>query len=410
VTLAEAGIQLFPLRRVPFLGDRSPQPLAAIAVKWFNVLAKVQRVGLVRTAFSHTLKHMKSKTYYYYQFWLQSSRGTDAAIMRRYEIKPDKDQLKQDVEDWCEKFGAWHVSENHLSYGWRPVKPPKTREACIAKHQEACKHKQKWSDKARLYAGFLQYLSIALLCVIMTGCVTKRPQGLRPIPVNAQLEKDKKALIAKQRVAMKLLAPKLTFVSTNILTDCQWSGPASVTLAWCPCSVPTNNGVSGYRLYYNTGGTTNYVQSTYSPTNPCGPVVTAGTNYLRAYTNTLWAGTNLTYTVSNMTPSIKYSFAVTCVDTNGLESDFSDELQFTVPAWRKLTNSFPIYLTALGTNTYQISCKVCPNSKLTLLTKPIITQPTWSIVATNITPDAYGNVNYRHTNTNRVSFYRAYLQ
>lgn len=256
-----------------------------------------------------------------------------------------------------------------------------------------------------------RYLSLFLIAIVaLTGCVSKSPQGLRPIPLNPQLEKDKRVLIAKQRAAFKLIAPKLTFTSTNILTDCQWLGPASVTLTWCPRTLPTNAGVATYRLYYNMGGTSNYVASVYSPTNPCGPAVSVGTNYLRMYTNIVLAGTNLTITVSNLTPLVKYSFAVTGMDTNGLESDFSNEVQYTVPQWKKLTNSFPIYITALGTNTYQISCKVCPNSKLTLQTKPIITQPTWSIVATNIAPDAYGNINYRHTNTNRVSFYRAYLQ
>ena len=57
--LPEDGIQLFLLRRERCLGDRSPQLLAAIAVKWFNVSAKVRQVGLERMDFNHTLKHMK---------------------------------------------------------------------------------------------------------------------------------------------------------------------------------------------------------------------------------------------------------------------------------------------------------------------------------------------------------------
>ena len=100
---------------------------------------------------------MKIK-HYYYQFWLQSSRGTDAVITRKYWCKPTKEQLKLDVEDWCKRFGAWEVSENHLSYGWKPVTPPKNRKICLAKYQRACKLKSKWNEQVRLYAGFLQYL------------------------------------------------------------------------------------------------------------------------------------------------------------------------------------------------------------------------------------------------------------
>jgi len=101
---------------------------------------------------------MKTTKRFYYQFWLQSSRGTNDVIMRRYDTEPTKEQLKQDVEDWCERHGAWHVSENHLSYGWKPVVPPRSRKIALARYQAACKLKSKWNEKVRLYAGFLQYL------------------------------------------------------------------------------------------------------------------------------------------------------------------------------------------------------------------------------------------------------------
>lgn len=78
--------------------------------------------------------------------------------MRQYDAEPTKEQLKEDVETWCQRFGAWHVSENHLSYGWKPVVLPRSRKIALARYQEACKQKTKWGDKCRLYAGFLQYL------------------------------------------------------------------------------------------------------------------------------------------------------------------------------------------------------------------------------------------------------------
>ncbi len=101
---------------------------------------------------------MKTKRYYYYQFWIQSSRGTDEVIMRRYDKKPSQCKLKEDLENWCERFGAWHVSENHVSYGAKPVVPPKSRKVALVLYQNACRMKKTWRDKCRLYGGFLQYL------------------------------------------------------------------------------------------------------------------------------------------------------------------------------------------------------------------------------------------------------------
>ena len=243
-----------------------------------------------------------------------------------------------------------------------------------------------------------RYLFLIVLVALM-GCVTKRPGGLRPIKAVAE------PMLTLE--TPQLVAPKLTFSSTTILTNCFYVGYATAILEWCP-SPPTN--VVGYNIYYNVGGTTNFVHSIYNPTNPCGPPITPGSNYLRVYTNSIHVGKVTTYTFTNLLPGLTYSFAVTALNNIGLESDFSDESQYTVPLWKRLTNSFPISLTFLGTNTYQISCQVCPDSLLTLQTTPSLTPANWSIVATNITPNAYGNINYLHTNTNATSFYRAYLQ
>jgi hypothetical protein len=120
-----------------------------------TVLGTGERVGLARLDSKNTHKHMKKR--YYYQFWLQSSGQTDAVIMRRYDVEPTKEQLKEDVEEWCQKYGAWQIAD-HLSYGWRPVVPPRSRKIALARYQAACKLKNKWNEKCRLYAGFLQYL------------------------------------------------------------------------------------------------------------------------------------------------------------------------------------------------------------------------------------------------------------
>lgn len=77
----------------------------------------------------------------------------------------------------------------------------------------------------------------------------------------------------------------------------------SVTLAWNPNS-ETN--LAGYRLYWGTGSR-NYTFSN--------QVLVPKTDN----------------TVSNLTGGVKYYFAVTAYTTDGLESDYSDEVSYTVP-------------------------------------------------------------------------------
>lgn len=76
----------------------------------------------------------------------------------------------------------------------------------------------------------------------------------------------------------------------------------SVTLAWDRC---VGDAVVGYRLYQ--GGAS------------------------RAYTNVFGAGTETSNTVSDLMEGATYFFAVTAYDANGLESDFSKEISYTVP-------------------------------------------------------------------------------
>ena len=75
---------------------------------------------------------------------------------------------------------------------------------------------------------------------------------------------------------------------------------SSVTLAWDPSS---GTNIAGYKLYY--GGS-------------------SGT-----YTNTLTIGNSTNATVSNLVSGATYYFAATAVDTNGLESAYSNEVGYT---------------------------------------------------------------------------------
>ncbi len=75
-----------------------------------------------------------------------------------------------------------------------------------------------------------------------------------------------------------------------------------VSLAW---DANTETNIAGYRLYYG-------------PTS-------------QSLTNTVDAGLALTATASNLTEGATYYFAVTARNTDGLESDFSDQVSYTVP-------------------------------------------------------------------------------
>ena len=62
----------------------------------------------------------------------------------------------------------------------------------------------------------------------------------------------------------------------------------------------TNDAITNYNVYYGVASAT--------------------------YTNSAAAGTNLTVSISNLVEGVTYYFAATAVDTNGLESDYSNEV------------------------------------------------------------------------------------
>ena len=96
----------------------------------------------------------------------------------------------------------------------------------------------------------------------------------------------------------------LRIVLTLIIVAAIWTvrgagtSPSTVKLAWDPSS-STNSGPITYNIYWGVA--------------------------TRTYTNSGSAGTNLTFTVTNLARGSTYYFAATAVDTNSLESDYSNE-------------------------------------------------------------------------------------
>src|SRR5437016_1774952 len=96
-----------------------------------------------------------------------------------------------------------------------------------------------------------------------------------------------------------LISLLLTIISAAVSFSAQ---AASVTLVWNP-SPGTN--VAGYNVYYGVAS--------------------------RTYTNKVNVGNSTNATVSGLIEGTTYFFAVTAYDSNALESDYSNEMSYTVP-------------------------------------------------------------------------------
>jgi hypothetical protein len=201
--------------------------------------------------------------------------------------------------------------------------------------------------------------------------------------------------------------------TTNILPQCvsTFTGVSNVTLAWCPSS--GTNIIAGYRIYYGSGFTTNWIPTVYD-TNypPCPPVILSnGTNWLRTYTNIVDVGNVTNATITNLITGVPYYFSATAYDIYGLESDFSAEITTTLqfPLMPVITNivSNIYWLSSLGCPAIQT--KVCPFQSVTYQYKTNLIQTDWMIL-TNIIADQYGNSVYDDVGAKGTlsRFYRIY--
>ena len=208
----------------------------------------------------------------------------------------------------------------------------------------------------------------------------------------------------------------LAMGTTNILSDCLPKPlKTSVTLAWCPSPSTTNNVVAGYRIYYGSTnppvvGWRGDLYDTNVP--PCPSVLLLpGTNWYHTYTNMMDVGNVTNATVTNLVSGPTYYFSCTAYDTNGLESDYSGEVSFTVPIPLPPSppTNVPLSINIFGQGKIQLQAKVCPSTLTTILYQKNFGQP-WNVLATNVTADAYGNFSYVDTMTDTMRFYRALLQ
>jgi len=157
-----------------------------------------------------------------------------------------------------------------------------------------------------------------------------------------------------------------TIFTTNILAECV-KGPSSVTFVW-DYNFTNEPTVNGFRIYRGSSS--------------------------RTYTNTTDINTKvLTGVVTNLQAGSTNFFAITArADLVGLESDYSNELSYTTPAWAIKTNfTTNIYfLSAFGYPAIQT--KVCPNQPITFWYTANLSTPFQ--VLTNLVADQYGNAVY----------------
>ncbi len=105
------------------------------------------------------------------------------------------------------------------------------------------------------------------------------------------------------------------------------SSAAEVTLAW---DANTESNIAGYKLYYDSDSDTEMYQGTDA---------NEGDSPIVIYLKDLADPTSPTFTVTGLTTGQYYYFSLTAFNTDGEESDFSDEvgIQLTAP---DISNSY----------------------------------------------------------------------
>jgi hypothetical protein len=91
-------------------------------------------------------------------------------------------------------------------------------------------------------------------------------------------------------------------------------------------------------------------------------------------------GTNLTCTVSNLVPYTSYWFAATSMDTNGIESDYSNEAKWVPP-----TNVVTFSVQILGASTVTGPYTLLTNLPAVSRTNPVGAEFVRAVVGVSVT-------------------------
>jgi hypothetical protein len=123
----------------------------------------------------------------------------------------------------------------------------------------------------------------------------------------------------------------MTKLILGIFLICFTFSLGAATLEWNEnCSPDT----AGYRVYLSTNSVPDATVVTPSFIDDCGITRPERTNVYYPFTEsiTISGKTNVSFTLTNLIPMLTYHLAVTAFDAGGLESDFSDIVNYTPPS------------------------------------------------------------------------------
>jgi len=135
---------------------------------------------------------------------------------------------------------------------------------------------------------------------------------------------------------------------------------SQITLAW---DASTSSDVSGYNLYYGT----------------------SSGNYL----SSLDAASALTYAISGLQSGVTYYFAVTAYDTSGNESDYSNEVSYSVAAACTYAISPTSKLLSASSSSGAVSVTTSSGCSWTA-----VSNASWITITSNSSATGSGTVNY----------------
>ncbi len=83
------------------------------------------------------------KKRYYYNFWIYTSGQSHASTVKCYDVKPCEDDLRRDLQNWCETQSFYGVAESWTSGFDKLRNVPKNRTDCLDRWTVICDKKSK---------------------------------------------------------------------------------------------------------------------------------------------------------------------------------------------------------------------------------------------------------------------------
>ena len=111
------------------------------------------------------------------------------------------------------------------------------------------------------------------------------------------------------------------------------------------------------------------------------------------YTNIVDVGTNTTVQITGLTEQTTYFFVCVTYNNNGLQSAYSNEINYTVPGLLLITPGAnpndPVYTDSLparntlypsisATGKFVLSCEIAPGNSVTFYESPTLSNPSWT--------------------------------